>query len=75
MTKNSTTNNILLKVPELKVVAEENKEHIVEAIKVEQEVFSLLIIRFMSKLLVSTSKTDSQPPVQRICTSELPFSI
>ena len=30
----STTTSILLKVPELKILAEENKEHIIEGIKV-----------------------------------------
>jgi len=51
---NTTTNNILLKVPELRVIAEENKEHIVEAIKIYEQVAS----KYLENRLTAPSAKD-----------------
>lgn len=51
---NTTTNNILLKVPELKIIAEENKEHIIEAIKIYEQVAS----KYLENRLTAPSAKD-----------------
>jgi len=51
---NTTTNNILLKVPELKIIAEEDKEHIVEAIKIYETVAS----KYLENRLTAPSAKD-----------------
>jgi alpha-soluble NSF attachment protein len=51
---NTTTNNILLKVPELRIIAEENKEHIGEAIKIYEQVAN----KYLEHKLTAPSAKD-----------------
>jgi len=51
---NTTTNNILLKVPELKIIAEEDKTHIIEAIKIYENVAA----KYLENRLTAPSAKD-----------------
>lgn len=52
--RNTTTNNILLKVPELRIVAEENREHVAEAIKIYEQVAN----KYLENRLTAASAKD-----------------
>lgn len=51
---NTTTNNILLKVPELRILAEENREHIAEGIKIYEQVAN----KYLEHKLTAPSAKD-----------------